>query len=228
MGTKHGMPTFRPVFKPTDIGGCVFWLRADLGMVQSGGLVESWTDQASSLLFVPKTPTVNYISNFSNGYPGIECDGDEGYMRYLSWDGLTQPFTWIVVSRVTTLAHGRHIFTCNPGSPFLGVEYDVDHFEFRMGKLESVYIIDGGEADDAIHIWTACFDGASSYLMNNISVAGTGSTGTVAMGGNIQVGGGPEGAMNGSIAELIVYNSSLSNPNWLNVMSYLNGRYAIY
>lgn len=34
-----------PAFAPTDISGCVWWLRADLGVTQSSG-VQSWADQS--------------------------------------------------------------------------------------------------------------------------------------------------------------------------------------
>lgn len=48
-GLGNGVsPAFLPNFKPTNISGCVLWLRADLGKTLNGSTVSQWNDQSSS------------------------------------------------------------------------------------------------------------------------------------------------------------------------------------
>ncbi len=66
------------VWKPTDISGCVLWLRSDLGVTQSGGLVSQWADQSGNN---------NHLTQTVEAKKPIYTAGSPSY---LDFDGIAQ------------------------------------------------------------------------------------------------------------------------------------------
>jgi len=73
-----------PPFVPTDIGGCVLWLRSDLGITKDASdRVSEWADQSGNGLTVSQaTDTAKpvFYSNQINGHAGIYFDGVDDFL----------------------------------------------------------------------------------------------------------------------------------------------------
>lgn len=72
---RTGHPAVGGSFVPTDIGGCVLWLRSDLGVTKDeSNLVSAWDDQTLNLNdFAQSIPEQQptFANNILNGCPGI-------------------------------------------------------------------------------------------------------------------------------------------------------------
>jgi hypothetical protein len=74
-------------FKPNLIGGIVLWLKADVGITQSGGTVSAWADQsplANNFSQATGSMQPTYVSNANNNLPGLSFDGVDDFMTAAS------------------------------------------------------------------------------------------------------------------------------------------------
>ena len=76
-------PSLQSSFVPTDVGGCVLWLRADLGISFYHGNVIGWADQSGSGNDASATPGSQppLATNVMNGAPAIVGDGFSTWMQ---------------------------------------------------------------------------------------------------------------------------------------------------
>jgi hypothetical protein len=92
-------------FVPTDIGGCVLWLRSDLGVTKDGGnLVSLVADQSTAGNNATQPTGGNkplWVANQLNTYPCIRFDGATSYMLAdgvkSSFINSTDPWSFFVV-----------------------------------------------------------------------------------------------------------------------------------
>lgn len=90
---------------PTDLSGCILWLRADAGVQTNGsGAVTSWSDQSGHGNHAPapagNEPTLN--SNALNGKPAVHFDGVNDCLWNTSWSpgfNASHQMTYFFVSK---------------------------------------------------------------------------------------------------------------------------------
>lgn len=99
-------------FQPNHLGGAILWLRADLGIVSSGGALSRWADQSGNANDALQATAANQPAvttsdpNFS-GMPTVSCTMSGGNARFLK----TNAFPISLSGDMTVFAVAR-----SPGS----------------------------------------------------------------------------------------------------------------
>jgi hypothetical protein len=150
--------------------------------------------------------------------PCLEFDGIDDYVNTSGFTAISQPDTIIAVfdtGRPLDWGSGgslRQLF-----SPTIGT----------VGIYAGTILSGGGSLSSGVFvIQTAIFNGASSSVyINGLSVL-SGDAGTNSL-GNVIMGTDGTSFFSGKVAELLVYNSTLSSTDRGNVETYLKNKYAI-
>lgn len=218
---------FKPAFEPTDIDGCVLWLRADAVLEPQGASVVTWYDESgeNNDLTGGNAPTLQ--TNIVNGRPVVRFDGTDDYLTVTL--AATQPFTVIIVAKhVSGAVDADEImgggFTAAPAAAgaLYATNAATDTFDWSTGSAVSP-----GNLDASFHIHGTVVNGASSTLR----LDGTSSTGD--LGSNdmaaFALGAGSDGGTPADVdvAEAIAYNVGLSTSELAQVEAYLSNKYAI-
>lgn len=245
-------------FSPTDIPGCVLWLRSDLGITKDGSnIVSSWADQSGNGndFTIPGTNTGPlWLENQLNGYASLSFDGITDGLYHLGLN-LVQPVDIYVVMKQKVHSHG-----CSPYGFYWYFDDEgnsPNHDGIRMAQIGTSpnLAIDSSKPYDGIFecdtlnqlslntfgLAQALFNGNSSLTRVNGGSANTGvvdgTVGTSSRGwgiGGVYRDWGIFGTkeivsnINMELVEVLIYDSALSNANRLLVETYLNTRYAIY
>lgn len=107
-------------FVPTDIGGCVLWLRSDLGITQSGGLVSSWADQSGSGNdFIQATDSKKPVW-YANGLLSDDVD-DLLTSAGCIWQENANGFSLFVLTKPTSTSAYGYLLTSDVINGGLGV-----------------------------------------------------------------------------------------------------------
>jgi hypothetical protein len=216
-----------PFFSPLTLPGCVLWLRADLGIASSGGLVSSWVDQSGTQPTLTNSGPVSLVlSSAFNGFPVVETSSGT-----LAVTGTTvsQADSMIMVCQGTTQ------MPTNYGAIFGGTAAS----EQVVSQRPNVTNIIGINAGSGVPVtltspitnatilqvdWNA---GTTAFYQNGSSLAVTSSPGS----GTIQVGvvGNNVGIYPflGSVAEVMMFSPALTSPLRVLVNRYLGARYGI-
>jgi len=96
-------------FSPTDIPGCVLWVKADAIAGNDGDIVSSWTDLSGS-----NNPPVQanasyqptFRTNAINGLPVVRFDGDDLLQTATSFGN---PYTILTVAKMQGTQNSRLI-----------------------------------------------------------------------------------------------------------------------
>lgn len=226
------------VFSPLDIAGLKVWLSADVGayvdagvtLATNGQAVQQWNDQSPEGNNVDQA-TVGfrplYVTGIVNGKPIIRFDGVDDYIEKTYGAALTQPNTVIIVVKLISAT----------GFVFGGVAGCADRNDFGPGILGggdlAVYagtgFTDGTESvPTAFLLFSVVFDGASSELFKGGTSIATGDAGAQSAGG-LRLGTACSVASfeEMDVAEILVYNASLSPTNRAQVEAYLQSKYGI-
>jgi hypothetical protein len=230
-------------FVPTDLSGCVLWLRADLGITPVGGPVSGWADQSghNNNALPGSGATPGYSTNGMNGLPAVVGDGSSSWLQ-------TTAFT--LGANATLFAAAQP--TISPEAPSAGYARLLEHQyneTYLLGTdstgLQYKLIVNDGTPP----FGTA--QGGTVTANANTLVTGlyssTSGTGSVYVNG-LLVGSGTftaptatslqmaimqaynnSGAhyWTGFFAEAIVYNRALSAIELARVHRYLGGRYGV-
>jgi hypothetical protein len=220
-------------FVPTAIAGLLAWYKADALALADAASVSQWDDSSGSANHVVQATGANqptYRANQLNGLPTIQFDGGD-YLQKASFP-LTSTYTLFTVVKTT-------------GSGFMSVlDHDIDTpriFLFRYNGASSFELSawsSGGLATDSQAITGANYSivaGVRRTLDVQVYVNGatnglTASSGTPNTPGGHRFTVGGRGAANfltGHVAEVLVYNSSLSDANRQSVQNYLGAKYGI-
>jgi len=228
-----------PTFVPPLIPGCVFWIRADLGITPVTSLnVTGWADQSGS-----NDPNKDLVSGVNpalvladanyNNQPTVNFAGS-AYMTTPSWaTQLVQPNTWVIVG--------------NPGrAGFLQVAIESNDkvsgqdISQTAGNDVQIFTSSGFVSSSTMPtpgVILAEFDGATSNIYVNSVTAPT--AGTVGVGGTTgqasltlgssDIAWNPAGLnfWDGKFAEVIAYNAILTANQKGLLRSYLRGRYGM-
>ena len=215
-----------PVQKPTDIVGCKLWLDSSQGVTVGGGnKVSLWADQSGSdndfsQSDSSKQPVLT--NNLINGKPAIVFDGVASCLQNVSFV-LAQPYTvfivWKASSGVTLYGSVSGTYPC----------FIYFFSGFFWGSDTANYLFIGALSDN--NLSSIIFDGPGSNIYRNSGLLSSVDVGSSPLGHNDGV---QLGLMcgiyplAGYIAEMIVYNSHLSDSNRGLVETYLNTKYAIF
>jgi hypothetical protein len=231
------------LFQPTNLPGCVLWLRADLGVTVSSGTntVTNWADQSQSNdsnknLTAGATGSPQLKStdpNYAN-QATITLNGTTDYFTSGTWaTSLPSPYTWIMVAHVPSTTVNV-LIDSNDATDVDGMLVGVE-----SGSPPTL-LSERGSAISIAQAWGSptvllceANDPNSTIYYNNLTVAQT--TGSIMPGnfvsltvGSVDIaasGGGDFWA--GSIAELIAYSGILGVDSKAVLRSYFTGRYGI-
>lgn len=224
-----------PMFSPTSISGLQIWLDASqITGLTTGSTVTTWLDasgnssNATPGAYSPPT----YQTNVLNGRPVVQfvASGNQALRAfYTQIGGGNAAFTTFVVGRLDGTTNARLFGSVYP-----------DNSNWLSGwwnALEDVAYFNGGFAGPEIPAdtnwkqYTAKGDGASTgYLYSSGVLLSPNSTlfgnpnGAIALSGYDSSGAGNE-LSDGQIAEVLVYNSALSDSDRGLVETYLHNKY---
>ena len=220
-------------FSPASLSGLVLWLDASAitGLVDSDP-VGTWSDLSgngndATQATESKKPT--YKTNIQNGKQVVRFDGVDDFLKTVTFSALAQPLTILLACKYTDNDAGQYIFSGNTDVEcvFKANDPTVDKIGMRWPTDQAVGDTLSGTV---LRQYTAVFNGGSSYYRYN----GGNQSANVAIGAGtaaaFTIGAAQAGAvsLNGDIAEVIVYSSTLSGSDLSLVESYLNSKWAIY
>ena len=206
------------------------WLRADAGVEADGdNLVGEWQDQSGNGYDVTQTTPGNqpqYIANELNGKPVLRFSGGKRLLG--SIDSSDQPNTLVVVWKITDGGSARFAvsfgdFNTSPRNSF---RY------FNGVRINAATDLTTSESDpfDSYLLHTSYFNGSSSQIYRNGVLQVTGNSGALGSGNSVVVGAGNSGgsfSLVGDIAEIIFYNSLVSDPQRQSIEQYLISKYGL-
>lgn len=226
-------------FQPSDLTGLKLWLKADaITGLNDGDSVTTWNDSSGLSNNAAQGTAANkpvYKTNIRNGNPVVRFDGSNDFLLTPSISIGT--FTAFAVFKATTSspvyeqgistgsASGFHLWT------------GITTMRVNKSTVASAKNHSGGATwatDGAWRMTSQTYNGthATFLLWVNGSAATTSDVtianpGTAAINSPIYLGmrGGATNALNGDLAEIILYDSSLSTANRQSVEAYLNQKY---
>ena len=227
LGAGQSPGTIRP-WEPIDIGGCVFWVDADISKITIATGVSQENDlsgQVNDLVqgTAGKQPT--HSANVQNGHSAILYDGITQELQ--SSNNIIVPFTRFTVAQFLsasgTLLDGNRGGTGNTCRVYrTGVAQT--SFHDGTGNLDVP-----GTTPDAFHVYTfACAGAAAGSLVRIDGVqVGTFATSQTNSWKPVQgtFGDGSSAPANGYVPCDIVYNRVLTTAEMQRVESYLKSRY---
>jgi hypothetical protein len=237
-------------FSPTNLNGCALWLRADAGVVTSGGKVTTWQDQSdnnrnASQGIVDYQPTK--VDSGLNGHPVIRFDGSNDGLS-LGNIGSAFPIaaTLFVVSTIrdnmynlvttdqgTTSSNPRDYTdtwwrfdwqtTCSSPGMFRSAGNRIGNYMPGPNSGAHVFAVESSSSK-----WEMWIDGFSGGVAG--AAYGGGDEYRIGMPDDTPA---PTGTgqdwkyLNGDIAEIIIYNRALTEAERNQVGFYLSDRYGL-
>lgn len=208
------------------IVGLQVWLDAALGITKDGAdLVAQWNDQSGNGHNCTATNKPLWVDNQINSLPSVRFDGVNDYMISAAFV-LNQPVTIFFVLKVISNT-GQDMWGIGRGAR---VEFSEEAPNPNEATIYAGTAQVGSTAfnDTTWYLWTGIFNGVNSSLRKNADAKNSGNAGgnnltgyylgrsTIASYSNIE------------IAEMLIYDSTLSDANELIVRTYLNNKYGIY
>lgn len=246
-----------PAFVPTDICGCQLWLKADAGTYQDAAFttpasidtdpVGGWQDQSGNGNHMTQTIDNAYRPllklNIQNGLPAARFDGVNDYLQAASnavLDFTTESLSGFAVCHGAT-TKTDYLFSKRRTSGYrFTTSYSAPNDRLRFQAADAVDVGSCVYATTVTAMMLAEFvfaHGGNAALYKNGGSLGApvsfatvdiySSSDTFTVGANSDA---PISVNNlsGDIAEIIIYNSALSDANRIRVETYLNSRYAIW
>jgi hypothetical protein len=214
-------------FSPSNISGLQFWVRSDLGITKDGSdLVSQWNDQSGNARNLTEaTNQPLWVNSLINGYPAIRFDGSNDKMRTASFS-ISQPLTIFMVAKPVTHTNlDGYIFGGNLGA-YQGTSPVV--------KLHDQAVGDGAQANSGgavYELYKFLFNGTSSVISiddGSDQTSGTNLTSSFTSGVSLSVWNTDIRFGNMEVAEVCIYDSSISGTNLTNLKNYFNTRYVLW
>lgn len=226
-------------FSPTDLSGLQLWLRADQGTYQDDALttpatanndpIGGWDDQAGTNNATQATAGSRPLLKTSGGPNSqhyIDPDNSDDRLALASTITLATTFTYFIVLRYPTL----------DGIYFMGSSGNNRHRVLTTGAVQAVMTTNTAITNTGVVA-------ANTWTMLRIRRDGSGNLTGYVNGAN-QTSGTPNNAnstsiafvfahtsattSNVDIAELLIYNTHLSDAECTQIESFLNTRYALF
>jgi hypothetical protein len=214
---------------PTDIAGCIWWLKADSLALADGATFTQWNDSSPSGWHVHPTniPPV-FHTNVINGKPAILFNkSNQNALGTLNPVAFNQPDSFFIVAKRTSNgATGAVLWDTYQAGTRQLIYFDTSG-NIVVGTSTGTSLtlpFDGS----AFHIYNAVYNGASSFFYIDNVQRGSGNFGTDNISNYLVIGALTDLVtykFDGYIAEFILYNSALSATDRQSVVDYLNAKY---
>ena len=218
------------------------WYKANDGLVKNGSNeVTAWTDQSTfaTAATVNGTPTQTNLINFN---PAVTFDSSAAVAQYFDIDlsGIeNSDYNLIVVSKRTSGKTGNHVLGTGPAGANKGLHFGyVNNQNLQLAHFQNDLNINISKRFDAPEISPVILHGSLditsgrkiSELKRGVSAGGTDATiGTLTgfTNGYMGIGFNSSNRFEGDIAEVIVYNSTLTDVEVDKIHSYLAIKYGL-
>lgn len=233
-GLSHGNPFISfGAFNPLSIAGCKLWLdSSDLTTItkDGGNLVSQWNDKSGEGNHVTQATGTNqplWVDAVRNGKAIIRFDGVDNYMQKTTFaGGSLQPKTiFIVTTTPADSGIARYLF--DGGGAATRTAIYSDDTNMNMSTDFASTLSYAKPVDGTWKYWTGKYNGASSDFRENATSKATGATGATAMDGitlatryNFTT-----SFANIDIAEILIYDTSLSAGDITSIESYLASKW---
>lgn len=225
-------------FTPTSISGCINWSRSDLGITLGTG-VATWTDQSgngNNLVQATgsKQPFYRAKDIQYNNLPSLVFDGTDDFLSIPSL--LFGVYTVVIVGRMSGTAAYLYAFNSASSPRYTYGDLGYSMYSANVnGSGDSAYNyssnwlitatpktyvrrFDGTHAGDKLRI-----NGSDISLTDGLS--GDPGTGTATSTFSLLAYNDGSGVAQGTIAEVIIYNRSLTDGEVVSLENYITGRY---
>ncbi len=239
--------TRRPAFSPAFIPDLSVWLKADaITGLNDGDAVTTWNDSSASANNVTEATTSQkplYKTAIVNGLPVVRFDGtDDVLVASVNVFDLASGYTIFAVISFSTLNDGTLLSTANfvtgDNGELIRVRNDTSQGELRIFSGGSSFDTSTNSVPTGTSLLTvvnsSVSGGGSAALntyRNGTSILSTTASRSTTNTHNLTVGRVEElfgTSFNGDIAEIIIYNSVLSDTARIAVEGYLASKYRIY
>lgn len=221
-----------PSFSPLGVAPCQLWLRGDR-VVLNGTTVSQWNDLSGngnncSNGSQASQPTYNAGDQFYGGQPTLSYGGTQSLVNTTL--APAQPYTVICVGESQTATGGMFGSYGNGTPPISGIIYSDSSFNAQVYCGAAV---DTAAPVNKPSVISGVFNGASTLVYVNSTAAGgqvSGNAGTTAFSGGYALGSGNGApvALNGKLAEVLVYTGALSAAQMAQLYAYFSQRYNIH
>jgi hypothetical protein len=250
--TSTPTPTPTPTSGPTatpgvPTSGLKLWLKADVGITKDGSnYVSAWADQSGGGLNATQSTSgikPVYTASVISGKPVVRFDGSNDYLSFgpLTVNGLTQMTMVLVSSNRADQSGGSNgdynvalilDETGNWGKVYLGPFQKTVSTRYGTGQASNFNIYTRPSSiGTGFSTSISVKNGTTEYLYVNgtsvgtytgklSTIANTSSTGWLGRGGNNTY-------FNGDVAEVLIYNRALTDPERQSVQAYLSGKYGL-
>lgn len=220
-GTNH-YKTWNPLLQ----SGCILWLRADQGITLASGNVQTWADLSGSGTYPSLTqavagqrPTYNSSdSSFAGQATMSGISANSTQLTSAASATVNQQYTIIVVGKVTTSGT-----ICGCTTSLAGIWSSTATLGMYAGSA-----VHGSQSTSSPCIMAGVFNNTSSLAYVNLTASPTSlSPGSSAMTGTMNIfGSSLDGAMTGTIAEVLIYNIGLTASQLSRIFIYAGERYS--
>ena len=217
--------------EPTEVSGLKLWLKADTGVTTNGsGQVSTWADQSGNANNATQTTGANQpllITNAVNGRPVVRFDGANDSLSLPNLlNGATQAEVLVIVKSVDKPASHRSAWRFgSTGSGSLNYPNSSGNVSEDFGSTSLKSLGDPAQPLDQYHLFNAAAKASDwSARLNGVLQFGT-TNNTVGFWSTPTLGSGPY-YLDGDIAEIMIYNRSLTAGERDLLGIYLNSRYA--
>ena len=236
-------------FSPTDISGLSLWLKADAGVTLSGSNVTAWADQSGNGRTVTVSNSPVFSASSINSKPTVDFNGSTQFVNALTPAFVSNNNFSVIWAFKYVGDSVNNPDDYSPNVSFLSEE-EADQGAFHYVKNGSKFpasyplaqnewspydLSDGFTYSDGSNyiLEFVSDDNLGDYFVNrNNTQEGTGAVGTAADSDitGIRIAGqqSPFRHANIRMAEIMVYDSTLTSPQLEQVRNYLNTKYAIY
>lgn len=211
---------------PIPMEDLCLWLKADTGVsVDGSNFVFSWADQSGNGNDVIQTNEAcqpQFVENVLNGKPVLRFTGSSDFMRRIFSETINQPISIYVIFRIVG---GGLLYIIDGINSFHSIRNDNGYIQMRTsGGTFGFYEM----TTDIFYLSEGIFNGYSSKLFKNGILKASGITNGNMDG--ITVGsyyGVDTAFFVGDIAEILLYNSELSDTKRIQVEQYLLSKYRL-
>lgn len=209
---------------PTEIAGLVGWWDSSdaASITATGGLVDQWNDKSGTGRHLTATTTMRPTTGTrtQNSRNILDFNGTTNWMETTPIT-LPQPLTMFVVAASDNISGTRHLISVDGTNPAI-YTFSSASWAYYAGSGQTV-----GAADTLAHVHAAIFNAATSQYQRDRNVLSINlSPGTAGYSSQkFRVCGNAANYWDGWVAEVILYNSSLSGTNLAKVQNYLRNKW---
>lgn len=225
---------YGPIINPQNIAGLKVWLKSDAGVFSDAGTtpavnldpVQQWNDQsgnANHLVQATAGSRPQFKTPNLNGRPTVKFDGVDDIL-IATFTALAQPNTLFVVMNVYGGAY--FISGSSTGGPGYGEIAAAFTWTLNSGN-NSVGFARGSTLPRGFEIHTLLSGSSAAIKINGGSVA-SGNSGTGSIYNGLSIGGVNAFRSEIDFAEVLLFDSALSEADQSAIINYLNSRYGLF